>query len=55
MRVKAIRDHFDGTYHKAGEEFEFEGKGKLHEHIKRAEKPSSEQTDSGEAGDKPSE
>ena len=31
MRVKALADHFDGSFRKAGEEFEYSGE--LHAHI----------------------
>lgn len=31
MLVKAVRDHFDGVFRKAGEEFEYNGKP--HEHL----------------------
>lgn len=50
MRVKAITDHFDGTYRKAGDEFEIEGK-KLHEHIVRADKPKPPEVESLATGE----
>jgi hypothetical protein len=53
MLVRAIRDHFDGAYRKAGDEFEVVGK-KISKHCEKiAEKTkfTTEEIEDGDGGD----
>jgi hypothetical protein len=50
MRVRSLRDHYDGSYRKAGDEFEYTGK--LHEHIEKV-KPGQAQEAEPQDGTEP--